>query len=118
LAVAGSEFIAGSPKDLPWQDARRASYGVLDKKYANDTFYSNKHIQILHFLPRTWHGSNIVAIPPSPPSWFLKGVAEVKRGDKVTVGYPGTEPGVGLVVNEAGWRGGGSRVIFSGWMID
>jgi hypothetical protein len=37
-----------------------ATHGVLGKKYTNDTFYGNKHIQIMRFLPRASAGMEFV----------------------------------------------------------
>jgi len=47
-----------------------------------------------------------------------QGIAEVKRGDKITVVYSGSEPGVGLVVKKPAGEPVVPSIIFSGWRID
>jgi 2-keto-4-pentenoate hydratase/2-oxohepta-3-ene-1,7-dioic acid hydratase in catechol pathway len=47
-----------------------------------------------------------------------QGVAELKRGDKITVVFSGSEPGVGLVVKKPAGEPVVPSVIFSGWRID
>ena len=47
-----------------------------------------------------------------------QGVAELKRGDKVTVVFSGTEAGVGLVAKKPAGEPAVPSVIFTGWRID
>jgi hypothetical protein len=47
-----------------------------------------------------------------------QGVAELKRGDKVTVVFSGSAPGVGLVVKKPAGEPVVPSIIFSGWRID
>jgi hypothetical protein len=47
-----------------------------------------------------------------------QGVAELKRGDKVTVAFSGSEPGVGLVVKKPAGEPVVPSIIFTGWKID
>jgi len=47
-----------------------------------------------------------------------QGVAELKRGDKVTVVFSGSEPGVGLVIKKPAGEPVVPSVIFSGCRID
>jgi hypothetical protein len=121
-------------------------YGVLGKKYTNDTFYGNKHIQIMCFLPRAsakmefvqafndlwwaragkgWSGCGCASTArtsttptPSRSSRTPHSLPELKRGDKVTVVFSGWEPGVGLVVKKPAGEPVVPSVIFSGWRID
>jgi len=44
----------------------------------------------------------IITDPSFTAVLVSQGVAELKRGDKLTVVYSGTEPGVGLVVKKPG----------------
>jgi hypothetical protein len=47
-----------------------------------------------------------------------QGVAEVKRGDKITVMFSGSEAGVGLVVKKPAGEPVVPSIILSGWRID
>jgi hypothetical protein len=47
-----------------------------------------------------------------------QGVAELKRGDKVTVAFSGSEPGIGLVVKKPTGEPVVPSIIFTGWKID
>jgi hypothetical protein len=47
-----------------------------------------------------------------------QGVAELKRGDKVTVVFSGSEVGVGLVVKKPAGEPVVPSIIVSGWRID
>jgi 2-keto-4-pentenoate hydratase/2-oxohepta-3-ene-1,7-dioic acid hydratase in catechol pathway len=60
-----------------------------------------------------------IILDPSFTSVLVsQGVAELKRGDKVTVVFSGSEPGVGLVVKKPAGEPVVPSVIFSGWRID
>jgi hypothetical protein len=57
-----------------------------------------------------------IILDPSFTSVLVsQGVAELKRGDKVTVVFSGSEPGVGLVVKKPAGEPVVPSVIFSGW---
>jgi hypothetical protein len=47
-----------------------------------------------------------------------QGVAELKRGDKVTVAFSGSVPDIGLVVKKPTGEPVVPSVIFTGWRID
>jgi hypothetical protein len=60
-----------------------------------------------------------IILDPSFTSVLVsQGVAELKRGDKVTVVFSGSEPGVGLVVKKPAGEPVVPSLIFSGWRID
>jgi len=60
----------------------------------------------------------IVTDPAFTAVLVCQGVAELKRGDKVTVVFSGSEPGVGLVVKKPQGEPVVPSMIFSGWKID
>jgi hypothetical protein len=60
----------------------------------------------------------IITDPSFTAVLVCQGVAELKRGDKVTVVFSGTEAGVGLVVKKPAGEPAVPAVIFSGWRID
>ena len=60
----------------------------------------------------------IITDPSFTAVLVCQGVAELKRGDKVTVVFSGSEPGVGLVVKKPAGEPVVPSVIFSGWRID
>jgi hypothetical protein len=60
----------------------------------------------------------IITDPSFTAVLVCQGVAELKRGDKVTVVFSGSEAGVGLVVKKPGGEPVVPSVIFSGWRID
>ena len=60
----------------------------------------------------------IILDPSFTAVLVCQGVAELKRGDKVTVVFSGSEPGVGLVVKKPAGEPVVPSVIFSGWRID
>src|SRR4249920_751644 len=60
----------------------------------------------------------IITDPEFTAVLVCQGVAELKRGDKVTVVFSGSEAGVGLVVKKPAGEPVVPSVIFSGWRID
>jgi len=60
----------------------------------------------------------IITDPSFTAVLVCQGVAELKRGDKVTVVFSGSEPGVGLVVKKPTGEPVVPSMIFSGWKID
>jgi hypothetical protein len=60
----------------------------------------------------------IITDPSFTAVLVCQGVAELKRGDKVTVVFSGSEPGVGLVVKKPAGEPVVPSLIFSGWRID
>jgi hypothetical protein len=60
----------------------------------------------------------IITDPTFTAVLVCQGVAELKRGDKVTVVFSGSEPGVGLVIKKPAGEPVVPSVIFSGWRID
>ena len=60
----------------------------------------------------------IITDPSFTAVLVCQGVAELKRGDKVTVVFSGSEPGVGLVVKNPAGEPVVPSLIFSGWRID
>jgi len=60
----------------------------------------------------------IITDPSFTAVLVCQGVAELKRGDKVTVVFSGSEPGVGLVIKKPPGEPVVPSVIFSGWKID
>jgi len=60
----------------------------------------------------------IITDPSFTAVLVCQGVAELKRGDKVTVVFSGSEPGVGLVVKKPAGEPVVPSMIFSGWKID
>ena len=60
----------------------------------------------------------LIADPSFTSVLVSQGVAELKRGDKVTVVYSGSEPGVGLVVKKPPGEPVVPSLILSGWRID
>ena len=60
----------------------------------------------------------IITDPSFTAVLVSQGVAELKRGDKVTVVYSGSEPGVGLVVKKPAGEPVVPSLILSGWRID
>jgi hypothetical protein len=60
----------------------------------------------------------IITDPSFTAVLVCQGVAELKRGDKVTVVFSGSEPGVGLVIKKPAGEPVVPSVIFSGWKID
>jgi hypothetical protein len=60
----------------------------------------------------------IITDPSFTAVLVCQGVAELKRGDKVTVVFSGSEAGVGLVVKKPAGEPVVPSLIFSGWKID
>jgi hypothetical protein len=60
----------------------------------------------------------IITDPSFTAVLVSQGVAELKRGDKVTVVFSGSEPGIGLVVKKPAGEPVVPSIIFSGWRID
>jgi hypothetical protein len=60
----------------------------------------------------------IITDPSFTAVLVCQGVAELKRGDKVTVVFSGSEAGVGLVVKKPTGEPVVPSLIFSGWRID
>jgi hypothetical protein len=60
----------------------------------------------------------IITDPSFTAVLVCQGVAELKRGDKVTVVFSGSEPGVGLVIKKPAGEPVVPSLIFSGWKID
>lgn len=60
----------------------------------------------------------IITDPSFTAVLVCQGVAELKRGDKVTVVFSGSEAGVGLVVKKPTGEPVVPSMIFSGWRID
>jgi hypothetical protein len=60
----------------------------------------------------------IITDPSFTAVLVCQGVAELKRGDKVTVVFSGSDAGVGLVVKKPTGEPVVPSMIFSGWRID
>ena len=60
----------------------------------------------------------LISDPSFTAVLVCQGIAELKRGDKVTVVFSGSEAGVGLVVKKPAGEPVVPSVIFSGWRID
>jgi hypothetical protein len=79
LAAAGRRiYCSGGPRTrYPGKTPEAlATYGVLGKKYTNDTFYGNKHIQIIRFLPARrlgWNSFKLSMIYGGMPNWLWSG---------------------------------------------
>jgi hypothetical protein len=60
----------------------------------------------------------IITDPSFTAVLVSQGVAELKRGDKVTIVFSGSEPGVGLVIKKPAGEPVVPSLILSGWRID
>jgi hypothetical protein len=60
----------------------------------------------------------LIADPAFTAVLVSQGVAELKRGDKVTVAFSGSEPGIGLVVKKPAGEPVVPSIIFTAWKID